>query len=160
MKKITLICAALFIALAFVVSCSDNQPANNNTTTTDNSTPPPAKVETVLPDTSTPAGTAVYQRTCIVCHQPDGTGMEGAYPPLAKSDYLMKDKFRAIHQVLTGSSREIVVNGKKYNGAMPKQVLKDAEVAQVLNYVYHSWGNNGPLVSSADVKAVRDTMPK
>jgi mono/diheme cytochrome c family protein len=161
MKKITLIFSALFIAMVCIVACSDNQPANNSTNN-NNSTPPPAptKTEVVLPDTSMSAGLGVYQRTCIVCHQPDGTGMEGAYPPLAKSDYLLKDKFRAIHQVLTGSSITMKVNGKNYNGAMPRQVLKDAEVAQVLNYVYRSFGNNGPLVSSADVKSVRDTMPK
>jgi mono/diheme cytochrome c family protein len=149
MKKLAFI---LFVIAAFVVACNNEQPANNSAPAAN--TPPAAPVD----NSPYAAGKGVFQRTCIVCHQPDGTGMEGTYPPLAKSDYLLADKFRAIHQVIKGSGYPITVNGKKYTGVMPAQAnLKDDEVAAVLNYVTHNFDNNGYTVTAEDVKAVRDT---
>jgi mono/diheme cytochrome c family protein len=104
------------------------------------------------------AGKTIYQKTCLVCHQADGKGVSGTYPPLAGSDYLLADKFRAIRQVLKGSMSKIIVNGTDYQGVMTPQALNDSDVAQVLNYVYHSFGNNGFAVTSSEVKAVRDTI--
>ena len=40
-------------------------------------------------------GKRVYTQTCFACHR-HGEGMPGVFPPLAKSDYLMADKDRAI----------------------------------------------------------------
>lgn len=152
MKKIAFL---FFVAFGlFMASCGNNeQPANNSQ--------PASNAAPVAPVDNSPyaAGKGVYQRTCIVCHQPDGTGMEGTYPPLAKSDYLLADKYRAIHQVLKGSSYPITVNTKTYNGVMPSQKnLTDDDVAAVLNYVTHSFDNNGYFVTAAEVKAVRDTI--
>ena len=84
-----------------------------------------------------------------------GEGIEGAFPPLAKSDYLMADKKRSITQVLNGVTGEIKVNGKTYNGDMPAFDLSDEEVSDVLNYVRNSWGNKGEAVLPAEVKALR-----
>jgi nitrite reductase (NO-forming) len=88
-----------------------------------------------------------------------GDGIENVYPPLAKSDYLA-DRERAIHQVIKGSSGEIVVNGKKYNNTMPPQQLTDEEVAAVLTFVYTNpnMGNGGAAVTIDEVKAVRAKM--
>ncbi len=105
-----------------------------------------------------PEGKKIYQQNCITCHNSDGQGTPGMYPPLAKSDFLLADKNRAIQQVLKGSSAEYLVNGATYTGMMPPQPLNDLEAAQVLNYVLHSWGNNGVVLTEADVKAVRDTL--
>jgi mono/diheme cytochrome c family protein len=139
-------CLAISLASGFV-SCLGN---NNNST---QNTPPAV-------DESSPylAGKTIYQKTCIVCHQADGKGMQGTYPPLAGSDYLLADKFRAIQQVLKGSSGKITVNGNIYQGVMTPQGLNDSDVAKVLNYVYHSFGNNGFTLSTTDVKSVRDTL--
>ena len=71
---------------------------------------------------------------------------------------MLADKFRAIKQVLKGSMNKITVNGTDYQGVMTPQVLCDSDAANVLNYVYHSFGNNGFTVSSTDVKSVRDTL--
>jgi mono/diheme cytochrome c family protein len=100
-------------------------------------------------------GKAVYSKTCIACHQATGAGIPGAFPPLAKSDYLNKDVTRAIKQVIKGSNGPIVVNGLKFNGAMPAQALNDKDIADVLTYVYSSWGNNKSVVTPAMVKAQR-----
>jgi len=100
-------------------------------------------------------GKAVFARTCIACHQATGAGIPGAFPPLAKSDYLNKDLNRAIKQVIKGSNGVIVVNGVKFNGAMPAQALNDKDIADVLTYVYSSWGNNKSVVTPAMVVAQR-----
>ena len=82
--------------------------------------------------------------------------MQGTFPPLAKADYLMADKSRAIETVLNGLTGPIEVNGQRYNGVMPPMGhLKDDQIADILNYVRHSWGNEGDAVSTADVAAVR-----
>lgn len=151
MRKLIFLLTAI---AAFAIGCGGNQP------TSDNSQQAPANNTAAAPVDNSPyaSGKAVYQRTCIVCHQPDGTGMEGTYPPLSKSDYLLGDKNRAIHQVIKGSSYSIKVNGKEYHGVMPPQSnLKDDEIAAVLNYVTHNFDNNGYSVTEQDVKAVRDT---
>jgi mono/diheme cytochrome c family protein len=100
-------------------------------------------------------GKGVYAKTCIACHQATGVGVPGAFPPLAKSDYLNADVNRAIKQVIKGSNGTITVNGKKFTGAMPPQALSDQQIADVLTYVYASWGNSKKVVTPVMVKAQR-----
>lgn len=100
-------------------------------------------------------GRDLFVRNCFVCHQFNGQGISGVFPPLAKSDLLTGNLERAIKAVVEGLSGEIVVLGKKYNGAMPPMALNDEEVADVFTYVLNSWGNAGGAISAADVKAVR-----
>ncbi len=90
------------------------------------------------------AGEALFSGTCSVCHQPNGQGIEGAFPPLAGSDLLAATPKRAIHIALNGLSGELTVNGKTYNSVMPPMSqLNDDEIANILTYVTHSWGNKG-----------------
>lgn len=100
-------------------------------------------------------GKEVYTTYCISCHMEQGEGIESIYPPLAKSDYLMADKKRAIQQTLYGVSGEMVVNGVTYNGEMTGFDLSDTEVSDVLNYVRNSFGNKGGAITPAEVKAAR-----
>ncbi len=100
-------------------------------------------------------GKQIYGQTCVACHQQAGQGIEGAFPPLAKADYLNADADRAIDIVLHGKTGEITVNGKKYNSVMTRQTLSDEEVANVLTYVYNSWGNNKTVVTPERVKKVK-----
>ena len=100
-------------------------------------------------------GKQVYQQTCFACHQANGEGLANAFPPLANADYLNADVKRAIDVVLKGMTGEITVNGKKYNSVMTSQALTDEEVANVLTYVYNSWGNSKKTVTPAMVKARR-----
>ncbi|MAP80838.1 MAG: nitrite reductase, copper-containing [Aequorivita sp.] len=97
-----------------------------------------------------------YMATCVACHQANGQGIPGAFPPLANADYLNDDVTRAIDIVLHGKSGEITVNGKKYNSVMTAQALSDEDVANVLTYVYNSWDNNKTNVTPEMVKAVRN----
>jgi mono/diheme cytochrome c family protein len=100
-------------------------------------------------------GKEVYTLNCQSCHMEKGEGLEGAFPPLAKTTYL-KDAKKIIGIILNGQTGEITVNGKKYDSAMPGQnYLSDEQIADVLNYVRNNWGNKYPLVTPAQVKAER-----
>jgi len=103
-------------------------------------------------------GERVYNSNCLACHQPDGKGIPGAFPPLAKSDYLMADKNRAVATVLHGLEGPITVNGQTFNSIMPKLLLTDDDVANVLTFVRNSWGNQGDAVSLEEVRAVRSKL--
>ncbi|WP_191621246.1 copper-containing nitrite reductase [Marinihelvus fidelis] len=100
-------------------------------------------------------GQRVYERNCMACHQSQGQGLPGAFPPLAESDYLLDDTDRAIDVLLDGLAGEITVNGVTYNGVMPATRLTDEEVANVLTYVLNSWGNEGGVIEPADVAGHR-----
>ena len=99
-------------------------------------------------------GEKIYKAKCIVCHQPDGKGLPGAFPPLAGSDYLLKDKIRAVSQALNGSNMEITVNGQKYVAPMPPQVDTKEDALAVINYVLNNFGNKGGFVTMEEVKDV------
>ncbi len=102
-------------------------------------------------------GKQIYTQTCFACHQGEGQGIAHAFPPLAKSDYLNADVDRAIKIVLQGKTGEITVNGNKYNSVMTAQTLTDEEVANVLTFVYNSWGNNNTEVTPNMVAKVKSS---
>ena len=102
------------------------------------------------------AGAALFNGTCSVCHQANGQGMEGVFPPLAGSDLLAREQQRAISIALNGLAGPVTVNGKTYDSVMPPMSqLNDDEIADILTYVTHSWGNTGTPVTAAEVAAVR-----
>ncbi|HVM47246.1 MAG TPA: copper-containing nitrite reductase [Candidatus Acidoferrum sp.] len=105
-------------------------------------------------------GRQVYGQTCFICHQPDGKGVPGQIPPLARSDLLMADKAGAIRGVLQGRNGEVTVNGKHYNGTMIpfSQQLTDQQIADVITYVRNSWGNSGEGATPQEVQKIRQTM--
>jgi mono/diheme cytochrome c family protein len=112
------------------------------------------------------SGKAVYAENCSACHQPNGRGIGGAFPPLAGyvaesfaqrtgRDYLPR-------LVLFGLEGRIAVKGDVYDGAMPPwSQLNDSQIAAVLNYIFNTWGNNKLLppgfdpIQASDVNAAR-----
>jgi nitrite reductase (NO-forming) len=102
------------------------------------------------------AGGVLYNGTCSVCHQQNGEGLEGVFPPLANSDYLMSDTRRAIEIVLNGLTGPVTVNGSPFNSVMPPMSqLNDDEIANILTYSLNNWGNEGDVISPAEVAEVR-----
>lgn len=102
-------------------------------------------------------GGRVYRTLCLACHLPDGKGMAGLTPPLAESDFLFADRTRAVRLVLKGQTGAITVNGVTYQGLMPglESVLTDTQVADVLTYVFNSWGNTGDAFDAAHIATLR-----
>ena len=119
-----------------------------------------AAAGTLTLDDQVHAGQALFAGTCSVCHQANGAGLPGVFPPLAKSDYLAADLGKATRAVLHGLSGKVTVNGQEYNSVMPPMTqLNDDEIANILTYVLNSWGNPGGRVSKDDVKKQRATPP-
>jgi nitrite reductase (NO-forming) len=105
------------------------------------------------------AGRAIFGQNCAACHQPTGLGIPGAFPPLAGSDFLKNDPARVIQVVTGGLTGKIVVNGKEFNGVMPAWHLSDEDIANVLTYIYNTWGNSGKEINPDDVRRHR-VIPK
>ena len=105
-------------------------------------------------------GRRVFTQNCAACHQIDGRGIPGAFPPLARSDYLNADVRRAIGVVLNGLSGSITVNGERFSSVMPALSLSDEAVANVLTYVYSQWGNSGAVVTPEMVAPIRAAAPR
>jgi len=112
------------------------------------------------------AGSRVYAANCAACHQAGGTGLAGAFPPLAGHvpDLLKAADGRSYvgKLLLFGLEGEISVNGNAFAGAMPAwQTLSDGDIAAVLNYVSNAWDNGKSLpanfkpFTSDEIKALR-----
>lgn len=102
-------------------------------------------------------GERVYRTLCLACHLPDGKGMAGVVPPLAGADYMTADRARTVRIVLKGLQGPVTVNGTAYQGLMPglENVLTDAQVADVLTYVFNRWGNSGEAFAPDHIASLR-----
>ena len=103
------------------------------------------------------AGKQAYEMVCLGCHQPDGKGIPGAFPPLAGSPWVSGDPERIAKIVLHGLTGPITLDGHTYHAEMPPQgsLLDDAAIAHVLTYVRNSWGNSASSVEPASITALR-----
>lgn len=101
-------------------------------------------------------GRALYDQHCTACHQAEGQGLPGAFPPLADSDYLDQGAMVVVEAIINGLTGPITVNGVEYNAVMPAlSYLSDSDVADVITFVMNTWDNPGGEVSAAEVAAVR-----
>jgi mono/diheme cytochrome c family protein len=102
-------------------------------------------------------GKRVFTGTCIACHQANGLGIPGQYPPLAGSEWAQGNEERVISIVLHGLNGPITVEGKDYNNVMAPlgEVLKDEQIANVISYVRAEWGNTAAEVQPETVAKVR-----
>jgi len=101
-------------------------------------------------------GNAVYSDFCISCHLPNGEGVQNIYPPLANSDYLKANRHASIKGLKYGLKGEITVNGLQYNKYMPPMGLSADEIADVMNFSNHSWGNTyGNIVTVKEVSEIK-----
>jgi cytochrome c oxidase cbb3-type subunit II len=105
------------------------------------------------------SGQSLYITHCSACHQVNGEGLPGVFPPLKGSGVVNKDDAsKHIHAVLDGISGG-TVGGVVYPSAMPPfaGILSDAEIADIIDFERSSWGNHGKPVTSAQVTAARSS---
>ncbi|MBV9333323.1 MAG: cytochrome c [Candidatus Eremiobacteraeota bacterium] len=102
-------------------------------------------------------GGAVYVANCSSCHQTNGQGVPGAFPPLAGNPVVAGNPIAVIAIVKNGIDGRVEVNGQAYSGIMPrwKGVLSDEQIASVITYIRSSWKNHAPGVSVAQVQSVK-----
>ncbi|MFC1731054.1 c-type cytochrome [candidate division KSB1 bacterium] len=166
LKRIAILCIPIIV----LCSCSGNQTEEKKTTNETSTEVQTSKdilieesekQESVADKQELPSvkeiaidlalGEQIYMEKCIVCHQADGKGIPGAFPPLANSDFLIKDKIKGAIQVLKGSHKKMIVNGKTFNGKMPPQVSTKEEAVAVINYVLNNFGNDLGTISLDEV---------
>jgi len=126
-----------------------------------------ASYQPVTPDALVPEGTAgglslaaigekVYKgKGCVACHQANGLGQAGMYPPLAGSEWVVGSTERLAALVAYGLSGPMTVKGQQYGAAiMPAHApptLSPKEFAAVLTYIRQDWGNTGSEISLESV---------
>jgi mono/diheme cytochrome c family protein len=119
------------------------------------------QVKSTTASSSLTNGKKVYMKHCFACHQMDGSGAPGLYPPLQKTDWVSGDKTRLIKLTLEGMQGSIIVNDEEYNKAMPThKFLTDQQAADVLTYIRQNFGNKASAVTPAEVAKVRSTIKK
>lgn len=106
-------------------------------------------------------GSVVYAANCVACHQADGNGLAGVFPPLAGADWVTGSEERLVQILLHGIQGPIEVSGMTYNGVMPAfPQLTDGELAAVLTHIRASWGNEAPPVGADVIAAGRERFPE
>jgi mono/diheme cytochrome c family protein len=105
-------------------------------------------------------GEQVYAQICVTCHQANGEGVAGTFPPLAGSEYATASNAAVpIRIVLRGMQGPVTVKGAQFNGVMAPfgtgVELTDDQVAAVLTYVRTSWGNSASAITPQQVASER-----
>lgn len=114
-------------------------------------TPDPVKDD--LHKGSTLEGSILYNISCATCHQRDGKGDNGRFPPLVGSEFVKGDKDALIKIILYGLQGPIKVDGKTWDGIMPAhgEHLDDHAVASIVTYIRKRFGDNSSSVTSLEV---------
>jgi len=110
-------------------------------------------------------GQEIYEMACLPCHQPEGKGLPGVYPPLAGSEWVRGDSSRLIKILLHGLGGPITVAGQSF-GLRPDAIvmpslggLTDEQIADVLTYVRNDYGEKAGDVPAGEVKKMRSANP-
>ena len=154
LKKLSLYLLVPILGLT-IGACSQDA-ADDSAATASDTAVHTAEVSAAGKDELMAKGEAVFLANCAACHQPNGQGLAGAFPPLAGSDFLKGDRKAVMSAALFGLSGPVTVNGVEYNGVMPSMGhLPNDDLAAALTYVFGAWGNDGAAVSVAEVAALR-----
>lgn len=147
----------LFIATAGILLFSRNIYGAINQHAVNNSESESAYTTTRNENSSNnKAGAEIYFRKCMACHQVNGAGLPGTFPPLKGSDFLKSaSKTRLISQVMNGSKKHLTVNGITYSTPMPPRVDNAKDAVAVINYILNSWGNHYGHATLQDAKKVK-----
>lgn len=117
----------------------------------------PPQNETVAGAANGPDGAALYASNCQSCHQPNGEGLKGAFPPLKGSKIVLDDDPELMVSIIMNGYSGRVSEGF---GAMPaigmNNNLSAEDIAAIMNHEKSSWGNNAKKVTPEQVKKLMD----
>ncbi|MEP6749640.1 MAG: cbb3-type cytochrome c oxidase subunit II [Bacteroidota bacterium] len=102
-------------------------------------------------------GASLYVANCQSCHQPDGQGLKGAFPPLKASTVVLDDNPELmVNIIMNGYSGRI----QEGFGPMPpvgtNNNLTAEEITAIMNHEKSSWGNEAKKISADDVKKLME----
>jgi len=99
-----------------------------------------------------------FEAYCAPCHQPEGLGIEGGGPPLAKSSWVKGSESRLIRIVLHGVRGPITASGVTVDREMLGfgPILTDEEIASLLTFVRAQFGEAAQPVEPDSVRRVRE----
>ena len=167
MQRLLTVLLSITTAVALASCGGGNSNSSSSTTTTTAASPaasPSTSAATMKSATGGKSamtggknGGAIFTANCQSCHQANGKGQPGAFPPLAGNSVVTGDAAKVIHIVKDGLTGKIMVGTQSYNGMMPswKASLSNADIAAVVTYIRSSWGNHAPAVTTAQVAAVK-----
>ncbi|HBQ91355.1 MAG TPA: cytochrome C oxidase Cbb3 [Alcaligenes faecalis] len=117
----------------------------------------PLAVLAPAPASASADGKQLYANACVACHQATGQGLPGVFPPLADSEWVKGEPTVLAQLVLHGITGPITVKGQEYQGAMPAfaEQFSDAELAAVLSFIRHEWGNEVDAITPELVAQAR-----
>jgi glucose/arabinose dehydrogenase len=102
-------------------------------------------------------GAQLYMQYCATCHQAQGGGVPGEFPPLINSKWATGDKGRLIRTVLHGVQGPIEIRGEQYDEVMPGHAfLEDEDVAALLTFIRNAFENTADPVHGSEVRLVRN----
>lgn len=106
-----------------------------------------------------PNGQELYTTNCSSCHQANGEGLSGAFPPLKGSPIVTGDNIEMFATIMMKG-----YNGRPGYGPMPavgtNANFTPEMVTAIMNYERSSWGNNAKPVKLEDVKTIYDKIKK
>jgi mono/diheme cytochrome c family protein len=106
-------------------------------------------------------GKKIFAANCQTCHQANGLGVAGQYPPLAGSEFTIGGSRRPAMIVLKGLQGPVTVKGQQYGAAVMQpweKTLTDQKIADVLTYERSEWGNNASPVTAEQIAALRKEL--
>ncbi len=98
-------------------------------------------------------GESLYMQTCAACHQQNGKGLKGAFPPLAGSEVVNDSDYDLMVKIILQG-----YDARSEYGQMPgfAEQLNDAQITAIVNHERTNWGNEAEVITEADVKRIRD----
>src|SRR5437870_9139642 len=106
-------------------------------------------------------GKKIFAANCQTCHQANGLGVAGQYPPLAGSEFTTGGSRRPAMIVLKGLQGPVTVKGQKFGAAVMQpwdKTLTDQKIADVLTYERSEWGNSASAVTGEQIAALRKEL--
>ena len=88
-------------------------------------------------------GESLYESVCASCHGSNGLGLSNLIPPIAGSDYWVKNQDKLPCIILHGMTNPVIVNGISYDmQSMPANPdLGEGDIANIINFINNKWGN-------------------
>src|SRR6267143_7137761 len=106
-------------------------------------------------------GKKIFAANCQTCHQANGLGVPGQYPPLAGSEFTIGGSRRPAMIVLKGLQGPVKVKGQQYGTAVMQpwdKTLTDQKIADVMTYERSDWGNGASPVTAEQIAALRKEL--